>query len=188
MTKSRRIRQNKKSTRKSFRNFMKGSRKMVMNPLKNNRFTRKMFGGQGNTFAPPAFVVALIRDKTSGKYTVLNNGIAYVNRPIESGDLETIKDAKIINGNSDSGKYVANPKTEETIKGLHSLDKFGNLFPMEISDIPEVQAEAAVAEAAAAEAAAAEAAAAEAASPKLPPPPPKLARPSDVTYIKEHKD
>ena len=202
MTKSRRIRQNKKSTRKSFRNFMKGSRKMVMNPLKNNRFTRKMFGGKGNKFAPPAFVVALNRVGTTGNYTVLNDGIAYVDRPIESGELETIfkptKDVKIINGNIDnSGKYVANTTAEGAIKTLYSSAEADNWFPNEISpneisDIHEAQADAAAAEVAAAKDAAAEVAAAKDAAAevaaakdaaakdaalKLPPPkPPKPAK------------
>ena len=138
MTKSRRIRQNKKSTRKSFRNFMKGSRKMVMNPLKNNRFTRKMFGGKteitkSNIFGPPAFVVTLNR-KDDGTYTVPDNGIAFVNDPFTSNDfksgyLET-KNATIINGTtSDSGKYVADLTGQTLIQGLHPSDR-GILFPI----------------------------------------------------------
>ena len=144
MTKSRRIRQNKKRTRKSFRNFMKGSRKMVMNPLKNNRFTRKMFGGQeeilkGNKFAPPAFVVTLNR-KDDGTYTVPDNGIAFVNDPFTSNDfksgyLET-KNATIINGTtSDSGKYVADLTGQTYIENLHPSDR-GILFPPPSTTVP----------------------------------------------------
>ena len=57
MGKSRKLRQNKKNGRKSFRNLMNKSRKMMMTPFK-NRFTRKMFGG-----ANKKWVVTLVKNE-----------------------------------------------------------------------------------------------------------------------------
>ena len=59
MGKSRKLRQNKKTGRKSFRNLMTKSRKMMMTPFK-NRFTRKIFGGAKKTW-----VVTLEKDEGS---------------------------------------------------------------------------------------------------------------------------
>lgn len=59
MGKSRKLRQNKKNGRKSFRNLMTKSRKMMMTPFK-NRFTRKIFGGAQKTW-----VVTLEKDEGS---------------------------------------------------------------------------------------------------------------------------
>ena len=65
MGKSRKLRQNKKNGRKSFRNLMTKSRKMMMTPFK-NRFTRKIFGGATKTW-----VVTLEKDEATGSIPVV---------------------------------------------------------------------------------------------------------------------